>query len=184
MEQKLDQSSRKSVLADIKLRGSKIRTLGGQGTPYGASPYQSPASSPFPGRRAAGVVSSGSIDEGDAERVGGEQLEQNPLLLSRVNSVAVPCLCSLCVSIHLQDQDNLPTRDNRHDILMCSLFRGATVTHSLHVFLSFQVESLNKALSFSLNENFRLKMQIAKVCMRICTYVITRFHAGVNAWDT
>ena len=88
LEQKLDQTSRKSVLADIKLGASKIRTLGGQGSPYGASPYQSPAASPFIGRRGVGVAATaGGGEEGatGARAVGaGEQVDQNPLLLSQV----------------------------------------------------------------------------------------------------
>lgn len=86
LEQQLDQShqtSRKSVLAPDSKSVSKIRTVGGQGTPYGASPYQSPAGSPFGSRRQLGVVSSAS-DEG-VGRVTDESLEQNPLLLARVS---------------------------------------------------------------------------------------------------
>ena len=82
LEKKLDQQpTRKSVIGDLKLGGSKIRTLGGQGTPYGTSPHASPMGSPYVGRKAGDVA----LDDG-AERV---SLEQNPLLLSRVRCVCV-----------------------------------------------------------------------------------------------
>jgi hypothetical protein len=67
------------VIGDLKLGGSKIRTLGGQGHPYGSSPYQSPGASPYVGRKSADAASAPQ-DEG-AEPVA---LEQSPLLLSRV----------------------------------------------------------------------------------------------------
>ena len=84
LEKRLEQTARKGVLSDIKLGGAKIRTLGGQGSPYGASPYQSPSNSPFASRRvgggAGGVAT--AAEEGGAGKV--EPMEQNPLLLCRV----------------------------------------------------------------------------------------------------
>lgn len=77
LENKLDQQpTRKSVIGDLKLGGSKIRTLGGQGTPYGTSPQLSPMGSPYVGRKTRDVA---GTPQGD-----GISLEQNPLLLSRV----------------------------------------------------------------------------------------------------
>lgn len=88
LEKKLEQSSaRKGPLADMK-HASKIRTLGGPGSPYGGSP----STSPFAGRKsvggAKGVAASAAsevIGGGESGEVGMAQgVESHPLLLSRV----------------------------------------------------------------------------------------------------
>lgn len=91
LEKKLDQTAKKGVLSDIKLISTKIKTLGGRGSPYGGSPLlQSPASSPYVGRRAAGPsVAAGAAEDGGATAGSSDSMEsmdlQNPLLLSRVS---------------------------------------------------------------------------------------------------
>lgn len=88
LEKKLDQTSRKGVLGDLKLT-TRIRTLGGSGSPYGSSPYQSPVTSPYGGRRGAGnaVLTARASDSSIGDGAGSEStesVEQSPLLLSRV----------------------------------------------------------------------------------------------------
>lgn len=76
--------ARKGPLASA----SKIRTLGGPGSPYAGSP----SASPFAGRKHVGAgrgVSAAPASEviggGDGDEVGVAQgVEQHPLLLSRV----------------------------------------------------------------------------------------------------
>ena len=83
LEMKLEQQTTKKggILSDMKL-GSKIKTLGGQGSLYGGSSYQSPPSGRR-GQTGSVVVTPSTISDES------EVVEQNPLLLSKVHSVGV-----------------------------------------------------------------------------------------------